>query len=216
MHIYDKHKPSRIVLLQHKICIDLFCCSWNLSLSLSSAWCNRYSFQLTVCVSFRFLPFFLTSLNTKEWKLFWYVRVLLWTNIIEKKLHNSKEWITSFLPLALIHHPSTFYSVIHLFSCLRTATRRLSAHSFFFRYKRRDWQADVGVLFWFFNRSVNFIQQNNDTGEYDSDVSIISFYGYRVWLVHINISYSMCFFLYKCMQWINLCRSRRMLNNDEY
>lgn len=105
------------------------------------------------------------------------------------------------------------YSSFLMFANCYTTFKRTF---FFFRYKRRDWQADVGVLFWFFNRSVNFIQQNNDTGEYDSDVSIISFYGYRVWLVHINISYSMCFFLYKCMQWINLCRSRRMLNNDEY
>ena len=45
MCIGDKLEPSTSLLLQHKICIDLFCCSWNLSLPL----CVIASIELTVC-----------------------------------------------------------------------------------------------------------------------------------------------------------------------
>jgi hypothetical protein len=56
---------KNLQLLQHKICIDLFCCSWNLSLPLDAT----VYFELTVCSADSFLFFFLTSLNTKELKL---------------------------------------------------------------------------------------------------------------------------------------------------
>lgn len=65
MCIYDRKEPSTILLLQHKICVDLFCCSWNLSLPLDAT----VSFELTVCSVHFFRFFFLTSLNTKELKL---------------------------------------------------------------------------------------------------------------------------------------------------
>ena len=54
MCIGDKLEPSTSLLLQHKICIDLFCCSWNLSLPLDVI----ASIELTVCSAHFLVLFF--------------------------------------------------------------------------------------------------------------------------------------------------------------
>lgn len=223
MHIYDKHEPSRIVQLQYKICVDLFCCSWN----LSSAWCNRFSFQLTVCLSFissvsRSFRFFLTSLNMKELKLFWCV--LLWTNIIEKNCTIQKKELHH-IRSSLNHHPSNFHSVIHLmkrfadlflFLCLRTATENWYLHSD--KYKRWYWQTNVGVLFWFFNRSVNFIQARKQVTWWFS----IFVYIFLLWIFALSLllRYKYVSFDLSCVYAMNKSISMQtygcMLNDDEY
>lgn len=61
MCIGDKLEPSTSLLLQHKICIDLFCCSWNLSLPLDVI----ASIELTVC-SAHFLVLFFFDFTEHE------------------------------------------------------------------------------------------------------------------------------------------------------
>ena len=115
MSIVDKQEPSTSQRLQHQICIDLFCCSWNLSLPLDVI----VSIELTV-YSVHFFLFFSFFVFWLHWtRKSWTCSVLLWTNIIQAK--SDFEWILLhkwFRSLSHHHHHHLFFSSFIHFSSI--------------------------------------------------------------------------------------------------